>query len=100
MAKTPEAKVKDKVKDILKENGIWYCMPIGTGYGNAGVPDFICCANGKFLAIETKTRGKSPTALQKRESDRIYDAGGIALVINEDNFGLLHGAIKILKGDQ
>jgi len=43
MASTPEAKVKEKIKKILKERGAWYAMPMGTGYGNSGVPDFLVC---------------------------------------------------------
>ena len=54
MATTPEAKVKAKIKAILKEHNVYYAMPIGTGYGNSGVPDFLCCVNGKFVAIEAK----------------------------------------------
>ncbi len=31
MASTPEAKVKAKIKAILKAHGAYYAMPIGTG---------------------------------------------------------------------
>ena len=41
MAATPERKVKDKIKAILEKNGAYYAMPIGSGYGHAGVPDFL-----------------------------------------------------------
>ncbi len=41
MASTPEAKVKAKIKAILKAHNVYYAMPIGTGYGNSGVPDFL-----------------------------------------------------------
>ncbi len=42
MAATPEAKVKKQIRAILDEHGVYYAMPIGTGYGNSGVPDFLC----------------------------------------------------------
>ena len=49
---------------ILAEYDAYYAMPIGTGYGNSGVPDFLCCVNGRFVAVEAKAlRGKA-TALQ------------------------------------
>jgi pantoate kinase len=51
---TPEAKVKDKIKKILKEHNVYYAMPMGTGYGNAGVPDFLCCVHGKFWLSKQK----------------------------------------------
>ena len=53
---TPEVKVKKQIRKILDELGVYYAMPIGTGYGNSGVPDFLVCAGGKFVGILTLTR--------------------------------------------
>lgn len=85
MAATPESKVKAKIKAILKKHGIYYAMPIGTGYGNSGVPDFLCCVNGKFMAIEAKAGKGKTTALQEKNLQQIKDAGGITAVIYETN---------------
>ena len=84
---TPEGKVKKEVKKWLEARGIWYAMPMGTGYGRSGVPDFICCWQGKFLAIETKAPGreKNTTVAQDRELAAIAAAGGTALVISTPN---------------
>ena len=84
MAATPEKLVKDKIRKILKAHGAWYAMPMGTGYGNSGVPDFLCCAGGYFLAIEAKAGKGIPTALQEKNLRDIKAAGGWTLVINED----------------
>lgn len=81
---TPEAAVKAKIKAILKEYGAWYCMPMGTGFGKSGVPDFIICHNGRFLAVEAKAGKGKTTALQDRELTRIMEAGGEALVVSDD----------------
>ena len=85
MAQTPEGKVKAAVKARLKELGVWWCMPMGTGFGNSGVPDFICCHEGRFLAIETKAPGKrsNTTELQDRQIMAIHKAGGSAVVIDD-----------------
>lgn len=85
MATTPEGKVKAKVKEWLKARGIWYCMPIGTGMGSGGVPDFVCCWAGRFLAIETKAPGKrkNTTVLQDRQIAAIHAALGSAYVIDD-----------------
>lgn len=85
MAQTPEGKVKAAVKKRLNELGVWFCMPMGTGFGNSGVPDFICCMNGQFLAIETKAPGKrgNTTTLQDRQIAAIHKAGGRAVVIDD-----------------
>lgn len=82
--KTPESKVKDKIKKILKDHGVYYAMPHGAGYGNAGVPDFLCCVRGYFLAIEAKTKGGKPTALQVKNMEDIRTAGGVSLVVDEE----------------
>ncbi len=97
MAATPEAKVKAKIKAILKEHGVYYAMPIGSGYGNSGVPDFLCCVSGKFLAIEAKAGDNVPTALQLKNISDIDKAGGAVLVINERNLDALIGYIKLLE---
>ena len=96
MASTPESKVKTKIKAILKEQGVYYAMPIGTGYGNAGVPDFLCCVNGRFLAIEAKAGSGQTTALQEKNLRDIEAAGGITLVIREDNINALAGYLKLI----
>lgn len=83
MAQTPEAKVKAKIKAILKAHNVYYAMPIGSAYGNSGVPDFLCCVNGKFLAIEAKAGKGVPTALQEKNLREIRESGGMAMVINE-----------------
>jgi len=98
MAQTPEVKVKNKIKAMLKKYDVYYAMPIGSGYGNAGVPDFLCCVNGKFMGIEAKAGSNQPTALQYKNLENIIKAQGYALVINESNIDFLEGTIKLIKG--
>lgn len=85
MAMTPEGKVKEAVKKVLKAHGVFYYMPVQNGMGQVGIPDFICCFNGRFWAIETKAPGKrgSTTANQDRVLEAIKAAGGIAVVIDD-----------------
>ena len=82
---TPERKVKDKVRKVLTEIKAYYAMPIGTGYGNAGVPDFLVCYKGLFIGIECKAKGNKPTALQMKNFKDIEEAGGQVLLIDESN---------------
>ena len=88
MAATPESRVKGKIKAILKAHDIYYAMPIGTGYGSSGVPDFLVCLNGEFLAIEAKAGKGVPTALQLKNLREVESAGGRTIVINEDGIKL------------
>ena len=85
MAMTPEGKVKAAVKKLLKERGIWHYMPVQNGMGVVGIPDFICCWKGAFLAIETKAPGRRAnlTPNQERRIAEIHKAGGAALVVDD-----------------
>jgi len=82
---TPESKVKAAVVKLLKKHGVYYFFPATHGFGRSGVPDIVCCFDGRFLAFECKSGNKQPTALQQKEIDKIFEAGGSAYVINEDN---------------
>lgn len=78
---TPEGKVKAQVKALLKAYNVWYCMPMGHLYGKAGVPDFLCCVKGKFVAIETKSANGRLSHLQCLNRDLIQLSGGECLTI-------------------
>ena len=91
---TPENKVKEQVKRILTAHNVYYFLPHGGPYGNIGVPDFICCHKGKFLAIETKAKGNKPTARQLEHIKQINNHNGLALVINESNLQELVNALE------
>jgi len=82
---TPEGKVKAAVKKALKDKGIWYFLPVSNGMGQVGIPDFICCYEGKFLAVETKAPGKRgyTTPNQERVLKEISDHGGLAIVVDD-----------------
>jgi len=82
---TPEVKVKQKVKAVLKNLGAYYVMPVTGGYGRSGAPDFLVCYKGRFIGIECKAGNNKPTALQEKNLREIEDAGGSSLVIDEGN---------------
>lgn len=93
MAMTPEAKVKKKVVAELKRFGAYYFYPVTGGYGSSGVPDIIACLMGRFVAIECKAGKNKPTDLQEKNLRDISKAGGIALVINEENIAEVAAAL-------
>lgn len=98
MAMTPEATVKKQIRKILEAEGVYYAMPMGTGYGNSGVPDFLCCVAGKFMAIEAKAGKGRTTALQDAHIQRITIAQGVAMVINEQNIDSLTPLLRYMQG--
>jgi hypothetical protein len=94
---TRESKVKAKVKVILKNIGAYYVMPVTSGYGNSGAPDFLVCYQGKFIGLECKAGKGRVTALQQRNLDLIDLAGGWSFVINEENVEQLNNLVNLVK---
>jgi hypothetical protein len=82
---TPEGRVKAKVKDVLKAVGAYYVMPVTSGYGNSGAPDFLVCYGGRFVGIECKAGKGKPTGLQIKNLQSIEQSGGQSLIVNEFN---------------
>lgn len=78
---TPEGKVKEKVKRLLKKHNVYYFMPVQTGMG-ATTLDFLGCVGGVFFAIETKADEKGKLSkLQEVTAREIKKAGGDVFVI-------------------
>jgi len=86
---TPESKVKAKIHAMLKAHGAYAVNYIGGVSANNGTPDILACLNGRFIAIEAKAGKNKPTDLQTLNLKRIDEAGGLALVINEENLIVL-----------
>lgn len=82
MSKTPEGRVKDKVKKLLDEHGAWHNWPVPGGYG---VPmlDCVGCHRGEFFMIETKAPGQRLTPRQEFTSTQVLQAGGIVFIVGE-----------------
>ena len=87
MAQTPEGRVKDAVKKVLKEFGVWYYMPVSTGFQKAGIPDFVGVLprSGRFIGIETKAPGKKGNATenQKRIRDELVAQGAVSIIVDD-----------------
>jgi hypothetical protein len=79
--RTAEADLKDKVKSLLSGiPNLFFWMPVPTGYGMRGIPDFIGCYKGRFFAIETKAPRGKETPWQRFTREKIIAAGGMAIV--------------------
>lgn len=79
---TPEAKVKEKVKKLLKVHGAYYHCPVQNGMGSPTL-DFIGCHRGFYYSVETKAGSGVPTERQKLTMHEIQKAGGRTFVVNE-----------------
>lgn len=98
---TPEGKVKNEVKKVLKRLLIipaadvpkyidqdmlfhgWYFMPTQGLYSVKGPPDFVGCYFSGFFGIETKAPGGRTTPNQDYQIAGIRIAGGRVLVTSD-----------------
>ena len=82
----PENKVKAKVRELLKQYGIFNFPVAASPYGYAGISDRLAVLpNGKFLAIECKAPGKSPTPLQMEFLKKVNANGGYGFVVDGES---------------
>lgn len=97
MARTPENAVKARIKALLEVHNAYRVMPVSNGMGAHGIPDFLVCHCGRFIGIEAKAGKGRPTELQLSNLRRIDEAGGIGLVINENNIEELDGVLHVIR---
>lgn len=70
--------IENKIKDYLFENGFYFIKIHGSSFMEKGIPDLVCCINGKFIGIEVKAPGKlkGQSEYQKIHEENILKANG------------------------
>jgi hypothetical protein len=97
--RTPEGKVKERIKKLLNECNIYYVMPVTSGYGNSGAPDFLICMKGTFVGVECKAGKNRMTKLQELNSEKILDSGGLFFLVTEATFDRFAALITNIYGE-
>lgn len=98
MAKKPETLFSEKVKrdlEELQQNGalLWFTKIQQVGI--RGIPDYLICARGKFIALELKKSTKEkPDPLQQYNLNEIRACCGVSLTANPEDW---HGALETIK---
>jgi Holliday junction resolvase len=69
---------------MLREEDVFCYKVHGSELTMAGLPDVVCCVDGKFLGIEVKMPGKKHTLTprQKHVHRMIVAAGGAVAVVS------------------
>lgn len=99
---TPEGNVKKRVKELLHRYNIlpfkeclvlaknnemvhgYYSMPSSTGYGEAGIADFLCSLAGHYVEIETKATNGKLRGIQAAHGSVVNSSGGSYIVIRSE----------------
>lgn len=95
MATTPEGKVKQKLKLLLKLLKAYWHMPVQNGMGSPSLDFHVCLPIvitpsligkrvGLYVGIETKAPGKVMTPRQQETAKAIVEAGGKVFLIDGD----------------
>lgn len=76
-----EADIKRECRYKLRAIGAYVVSPVlmGMGRAKAGIDDYVCW-QGKFVGIEFKRAGESPTVKQRQALEEIGRAGGRAFI--------------------
>lgn len=81
-----EKTITNKVLKYLKEQPCCFAFKeFGGLYGTAGIPDVLCCYNGKFVAFEVKTPNGKLSKLQEIILQKIKNANGHAYKVTSLN---------------
>lgn len=74
-----EQKLQEKILKDLKSSDIWHFKTIRSNRN--GIPDIVgMCKNGRFFAIEVKSKNGKLTELQKFELNTIRENNGICAI--------------------
>jgi hypothetical protein len=77
-----ERTVVNTVMTYLKTVPFCFCWKQHGGqFGTAGLPDIICCINGRFVAFEVKTPTGKLSKLQEITITKIKEAKGQAFKV-------------------
>ena len=92
-----EREIQRAVITLLRERGAYVVNIHGSAFTTAGTPDLLASYRGRFLGIECKQPGKSPTEIQRHRIDQIRKAGGFAFTVRETDD--LLDAIEMIDGE-
>jgi len=92
-----ESQFQSKVEKYLKSIDAWYVKYWGGGtFTKVGIPDLLCCINGKFVALELKTDKGKPSELQLHHIKKINDANGYARILRPSQFEDFKKEVELL----
>lgn len=93
MAKQAETKFKERIKPELEAlpHSWWLKTQM---VSTLGIPDFIGCVGGRFIALELKRNAhEKARPLQLWVLDKVRQAGGYALVVSPEIWDSVYSSL-------
>jgi hypothetical protein len=75
-----EKEITSQIRSVLKTFHIFHYKAWGGPMSEKGIPDIIGCIDGKFFAIEVKTKVGKMSDYQEAFRRRITEAGGLHII--------------------
>lgn len=91
-----EKNFETRIKKYLDKKNCWYVKFFANAYTATGIPDILCCINGRFVGIEVKQEKGKPSLLQKVHLRRLCETGGIGILVYPSGYDKLKSLIDNL----
>lgn len=78
-----EKNLETKIKKFLTKQGIYHFKTKGSMFGKIGLPDLILNFNGRFVAIELKSKKGKASLEQLKNGYKIAENNGIFAIIDD-----------------
>ena len=97
MVTQPESRLQRKIRGALEAaypRSVWFKYH-GGPFTRAGVPDLLGVVEGRFIALEVKQPGESPSVIQRHMHARLRDASAIVAVVRsvDEALGVMRDAL-------
>jgi len=90
-----EKEFANKVEEFLIENKVFFVKMYGDEVNIYSNPDYICCINGRFVAIELNNYLQDSTlTFSKDKMQRIIRSKGTLLLVDPSNFENFKDIVK------
>lgn len=89
-----------RVKRYLDKNHAWYVKFFANAYTSSGIPDILCCLNGRFLGVEIKQEKGKPSELQEFHLQKINKCKGVGILLYPSGFEDFKNIIDLILQDK
>lgn len=81
-----EKNFENRIKKYLEKKNGWYVKFFANAYTKSGIPDILCCLNGRFIGIEVKQETGKPSELQEFHLQEINKINGVGILAYPSGF--------------